>query len=265
LHGKAMSLETLDWNTDLIGQISVKTSNTSDCVKNKRDSMKHGSYVLDILQTAPKDQRTILLIRHSIRESFAGVPDHLYNTVGITPEGSVVAREFGEVIKGIAPDIRLFLSHTVAKRSEMTARSICEGYSSDNRSRILGCEPEIQSPVVNLEKLVEARNRFGWQELLRKWLGQEIPEDILWDPHKYSDEILGKLLNYPAVRPGDMHVVVAHDITLFPVVFSLFDKPVQAIEFLNGVVISADGNTARIQFRNTDLVCETERPIFSDQ
>jgi len=30
LHGKAMSLETLDWNTDLIGQISVKTSNTSD-------------------------------------------------------------------------------------------------------------------------------------------------------------------------------------------------------------------------------------------
>ena len=227
--------------------------------------MKHGSYILDILQNAPKDQRTILLIRHSIRESFAGVPDHLYNTVGITPEGSVVAREFGEVIKGIAPDIRLFLSHTVAKRSEMTARSICEGYSSDNRSRILGCEPEIQSPVVNLEKLVEARNRFGWQELLRKWLGQEIPEDILWDPHKYSDEILGKLLNYPAVRPGDMHVVVAHDITLFPVVFSLFDKPVQAIEFLNGVVISADGNTARIQFRNADIVCETERPIFSDQ
>jgi hypothetical protein len=227
--------------------------------------MKHGSYVLDILQRAPKDQRTILLIRHSIRESFAGVPDHLYNTVGITPEGSVVAREFGEAIKEIAPDIQLYLSHTVAKRSEMTARSICEGYSSDNQSRILGCEPAIQSPVVNLEKLVDVRNEIGWQELLRKWLGQEIPEDILWDPKKYSDDILGKLLNYPAVRPGDMLVVVAHDITLFPLVFSLFGKPVQAIEFLNGVVISADGNAARIQFKNADLVCETERRIFNDR
>jgi len=227
--------------------------------------MKPGSYVLNILQGAPKDQRTILLIRHSIRESFAGVPDHLYNTVGITPEGSAIAREFGEAIKGIAPDTRLFLSHTVAKRSEMTARSICEGYSSGNQSKILGCEPEIQSPVVNLEKLVEARNKFGWQELLRRWLGSEIPEEILWDPHKYSDEILGKLLKYPAVRPGDMLVVVAHDITLFPLVFSLFGTHVQAIEFLNGVVISADGNSARIRFKNADLVCETERPIFSDQ
>jgi hypothetical protein len=226
--------------------------------------MKPGSYVLDILQGAPKDQRTILLIRHSIRESFAGIPDHLFNTVGITPEGSVIAREFGESIKEIVPDKQLFLSHTVAKRSKMTARSICEGYSSDNQSKILGCEPEIQSPVVNLEKLVEARNEFGWQELLRKWLGREISEDILWDPQKYSDEILKKLLNYPAVRPGDMLVVVAHDITLFPLVFSLFGKPVQAIEFLNGVVISADGNVARIQFKNADLVCETECLIFND-
>jgi hypothetical protein len=225
--------------------------------------MKPGSYVLDLLQKAPKDQRTILLIRHSIRESFAGIPDHLFNTVGITPEGSVIAREFGELIKEIAPDKRLFLSHTVAKRSEMTARSICEGYSSDNQSKILGCEPEIQSPVVNLEKLVEARNEFGWQELLRRWSGREISEDILWDPQKYSDEILKKLLNYPAVRPGDMLVVVAHDITLFPLVFSLFGKPVQAIEFLNGVVISADGNVARIQFKNADLVCETEHLIFN--
>jgi len=220
-----------------------------------------GLYVLDILQSVPKNQRTILLIRHSIRESFAGIPDHLFNTVGITPEGSVIAREFGASIKEIAPDKRLFLSHTVAKRSEMTARSICEGYSSDNQSNILGCEPEIQSPVVNLKKLVEARNEFGWQELLRKWLGREIPEDILWDPQKYSDEILKKLLNCPAVRPGDMLIVVAHDITLFPLVFSLFGKPVKAIEFLNGVVISANGNVARIQFKNGDLVCETERLI----
>ena len=220
--------------------------------------MKPGSYVLDILQSAPKYQRTILLIRHSKRDSFEGIPDHLRHTVGITPEGIVMAREFGESIKQIAPDKRLFLGHTVAKRSEMTARSICEGYSSNNQPKILGCEPEIKSPVINLEKLVEVRNEFGWQELIRRWLGREIPEETLWDPQKYSDEILGKLLNYPAVCPGDLLVVIAHDITLFPLVFSLFGKPVKAIEFLNGVVISADTNVANIRFRNADFSSETE-------
>ena len=223
--------------------------------------MKPGSYVLDILQSAPKNQRTILLIRHSKRDSFEGIPDHLRDTVGITPEGIVMAREFGESIKQIAPDKRLFLGHTVAKRSEMTARSICEGYSSNNQPKILGCEPEIKSPVINLEKLVEVRNEFGWQEFIRRWLGREIPEDTLWDPQKYSDEILGKLLNYPTVRPGDMLVVVAHDITLFPLVFSLFGKPVKTIEFLNGVVISADTNVAKIRFRNAEFSFETKRLI----
>jgi hypothetical protein len=223
--------------------------------------MKPGSFVLDILQSTPKNHRTIVLIRHAKRDSFEGIPDHLRSTVGITPEGIVMAREFGKSIQQIAPDKRLFLGHTVAKRSEMTARSICESYSSNNKPKILGCEPEIKSPVVNLEKLVEVRNEFGWQELIRRWLGGKILEDILWDPRKYSDEILGKLLNYPAVSPGEMLVVVAHDITLFPLVFQLFGKPVTAIEFLNGIVISADTNVAKIQFRNAEFSCETERLI----
>ena len=226
--------------------------------------MKPGSYVLDILESAPKNQRTILLIRHSNRDSFGEIPDHLRDTVGINPEGMRMAREFGESIKKIVPDKRLFLGHTVAKRSEMTARSICEGYSSNNQVKILGCEPEIKSPVVNLEKLVEIRNDFGWHELIKRWLGSEIPEDVIWDPRKYSDEILGKLLNYPTVRPGDLLIVVAHDITLFPLVFSLFGKPVKAIEFLNGVVISVDANAVKMQFRNAELLCETERLICND-
>jgi hypothetical protein len=226
--------------------------------------MKPGSYVLDILESAPKNQSTILLIRHSNRDPFGEIPDHLRDTVGINPEGMRMAREFGESIKKIVPDKRLFLGHTVAKRSEMTARSICEGYSSDNQVKILGCEPEIKSPVVNLEKLVEIRNEFGWHELIKRWLGSEISEDVIWDPKKYSDEILGKLLNYPAIRPGDILIIVAHDITLFPLVFSLFGKPVKAIEFLNGVVISVDTNLVKIQFRNAELVCETERLICND-
>jgi hypothetical protein len=220
--------------------------------------MKAGAYVLGLLEKIPHDEKTIVLIRHSKRDSFGGIPDHLRNTVGINPEGICMAREFGESIRKVVPNKRLFLGHTVAKRCEMTACSIREGFSLDGETTILGCEPEIKSPVINLDNLVKLRNEFGWQNLIQQWLESEVPEDILWNPRKYSDEILGKLLTYPKVRPGNMLVVVAHDITLFPLVFSLFGKKVQAIEFLNGIVISAKNDNAEIHFKNAEYSFKTE-------
>lgn len=223
--------------------------------------MKAGGYVLDLLDTTSRNEKTIVLIRHSKRDSFGDIPDHLRDTVGINPEGVQMAREFGESIRQVVPDKRLLLGHTVAKRCEMTARSIQEGFSSDNQTMVLGCQPEIKSPVVNLDNLIRLRNQFGWQGLIQQWLRSELPEDTLWNPRKYTDEILGKLLRYPNVQSGDLLVVVAHDITLFPVVFSIFGKNVKAIEFLNGIVISADSDNAEIQFRNAEYSFKTERRI----
>ncbi|MDD5143097.1 hypothetical protein [Methanoregula sp.] len=223
--------------------------------------MKAGAYVLDLLDEAPLNEKTIVLIRHSKRDSFGGIPDHLRDTIGINPEGVQMAREFGKSIRQVAPKKQLLLGHTVAKRCEMTACSIQEGFSSLNQTRVLGCEPEIKSPVVNLNNLVKLRNEFGWQGLIQQWLRSELPEDTIWNPRKYTDEVLGKLLKYPAVQPGDLLVVVAHDITLFPLVFTIFGKHVKAIEFLNGIVLSVNSDNAEIQFKNAEYSFKTERRI----
>jgi hypothetical protein len=223
--------------------------------------MKAGAYVLDFLDTVPRNEKTIVLIRHSKRDPFGSIPNHLRDAVGINPDGVKMAREFGDAIRQVAPNGRLLLGHTVAKRCEMTARSIQEGFSSDNQTMVLGCEPEIQSPVVNLDNLVKLKNQFGWQGLIQQWLGSELPEDTIWNPRKYSDDVLSKLLTYPNVQYGDLLIFVAHDITLFPLVFSVFGKNVQAIEFLNGIVISADSDNAEIRFRNAEYSFKTERRI----
>jgi len=223
--------------------------------------MKPRDHVLHLIRDAPEDRRTIALIRHSKRKSFNGVPDQLRNSVGITDEGIVMAREFGESINQIAPHKRLFLGHTVAKRAEMTAQSIYEGYSSDNQATIIGCQPEIESPVINLENLVNARNEYGWKNLIIKWLDEEIPRNTLRNPHEYTKDILGKLLRYTRVDAGELLIFVAHDITLFPLVFSLFGENVKAVEFLNGIVISADKNVAEIKFDDGKYSFETERRI----
>ena len=223
--------------------------------------MKPGDYVLDLLQSAPKNRRTIVLVRHSARNSFDGIPEKLREGVEITPEGIRQARAFGESLKEIFTGNHLFLGHTVAHRCRMTAESIGDAYSPVNRVRIIGCQPEIDSPVVNLDKYVAFRNELGWREGIRRWLDQEIPEDTLRNPHNYSDEILRNLLSFPETGERDLLIVVAHDITLFPILFSLFKKNLTAVEFLNGIVITADTTTAEIRYTDADFSLKAERKI----
>lgn len=224
--------------------------------------MKPGDYVLGLIKNAPKNRRTIALIRHSKRESFNGIPDELRDSVGITEEGVVMAREFGEAMNQIPSVQRLLLGHTVAKRAEMTAQSIFDGYCSESQARILGCEPTITSPVVNLENLVKVRNTFGWSNLIIKWLDEEIPTNTLWDPQEYTDETLRHLLQYPGLGMGELLILVAHDITLFPLIYSLFGEKIKSIEFLNGIVISADTKIAEITFVDAKHSFKTERRIL---
>jgi len=223
--------------------------------------MKPGDFVLDILKEAPENRKTIVLIRHSKRDSFEGIPDNLREGVEITPEGILMAREFGESLSKILPERSLFLGHTVARRCRMTAESILDGYPQNIPVRILGCEPAIKSPVVHLEKYIAIRDELGWREVIRKWLDLEILTTIFHNPHQYSDYVLRGLFTCPGIREGDLFVVVAHDITIFPVISSVFGVKVKPIEFLNGIVIMADTDTAELQFTDSETSLKAERKI----
>ena len=65
--------------------------------------MKPCDYVLDLLNDAPKDRRTIALVCHSARNSLAGIPAHLRDGVEITPGGVRLAKAFGESLAGSLP------------------------------------------------------------------------------------------------------------------------------------------------------------------
>lgn len=223
--------------------------------------MKPGTHVLNLLKSVPLNGKTIVLIRHAERDSFHGIPPDQCHTVGLTPQGIRMAQDFGASIRQIAPDTRLLLGHTIARRCEMTARSIRDGFSSDGRARILGCEPEIPGPVADMERFLSGKDKGGWPALIERWLDFKIPEEIIANPLKYSDELLATLLSYPGIRDGEMLVVVAHDMTLFPLVFGLFGKNARAMDFLNGVVISAGRETAGFRFENAEYSFKTERPI----
>lgn len=219
--------------------------------------MKPGKYVLDLLKDLPGDGKTILLLRHSKRDSFQGVPEHIRPTVEITHEGVEMARDFGNALNTVVPGRRLFLGHTIARRCRMTAECIAEGYSSAQRIQMVEFHREIEEPVVNLSRFVALREAFGWQQLMKKWLSGEIPPTIMQDPLRYSGTLINRLLSFHHMNYGDIFAVIAHDITLFPIVYSVFGNPVTTIDFLNGVVISANNNSSEIMFADAGCSLRT--------
>ena len=223
--------------------------------------MKPGDYVLSLLNSVPVDRRTIVLMRHSARNSFEGIPEELREGVEITPEGVSMAKAFGKSLSEIASRENLFLGHTAARRCRMTAESIGEGYSPASRVRLLGCQPEIESPVVNPDKYVALRDELGWREGIRRWLDEEIPADTLCNPHSYSEDILEKLLSCPVIGKNNLLFVVAHDITIIPIISNVFGKRITAVEFLNGIVITVNETTAEIRYSDVENSLKTERDI----
>lgn len=220
--------------------------------------MSHGDYVLNLLKEVPKTKKTIVLIRHSHRDSFRGIPDNLREGVELTREGILMARAFGESLGQIFPKKRILLAHTIAKRCQMTAESISHGYASPDRVRIVGCHPKVGSVVANPDNYISLREELGWQCLMQKWLNLEIPEQTLENPHKYCDTVLAGLVSFSGMYHDDLLVVIAHDVTIIPILFRIFGKPVTSIEFLNGIVLTGDSTSFEIRYADADHALKAE-------
>lgn len=223
--------------------------------------MRPGNFVLDLLKEVPEGRKTIAVIRHSARNSFDGVPNHLRDHVEITPEGILMAREWGATLGKIQQGRTLCLGYTAVLRCRMTAEAICNGYPPGIPVRILGCEPEIKSPVINLEGILALINAVGGREVIRRWAYEEISGTLLQNPHRYADGVLRTLFSYRGTGDKDLLVVIAHDITIFPLVLSVFGKILEDVEYLNGMVISMDSDTAEFRFADSDCSLKAEREI----
>jgi hypothetical protein len=220
--------------------------------------MQPGGFILDLLRETHGTEWTILFLRHSVRDSFTGVPDHLRQGVGINPEGICRARNFGRSLAEVLPGRRLLLGHTVARRCRMTAECIGEGYSPCKDFRILGCRPDVQDPVADPARYIALREEFGWPGLMKRWLNREISYDILADPHRYARTQLENLVSFHEGCDADLLVVVAHDITLLPIVLHVFGRPITALDFLNGIVITPGRTGTGIRFADADCSVKAE-------
>lgn len=213
--------------------------------------MKPGTYVLDLLLKSQNSGKTIVYLRHSTRDSFAGVPEHLRQGVEITPQGIQMAREFGTSLHRIFPEKQLILGHTIARRCQMTAEFIGQGFSP-GCFQIIDYQGEIEDPILDMDSYCNLRDEIGWENLIIRWLNKKIPLNIMQDPDTYADTHVKKLVSFDGIGNGNLFVVIGHDYTLFPIVSRTFGKKMTGIDFLNGIVIAADSGTAKILFSDAD-------------
>jgi broad specificity phosphatase PhoE len=214
--------------------------------------MNHGDYVLNLLGEVPETGKTIVLMRHAHRDSFQGIPDDLREKVPITPGGVLMARAFGRSLGKTVPKKRILLGHTPAKRCQMTAESIGHGYASPDRVRILGCSPGVGSVVTDPDQYIRLREELGWRSLMQKWLNRKIPGTILEHPRAYCENLLTGLVSFQGMDHDDLLIMIAHDVTIFPVVHSIFGKTLTSLEFLNGLVITVGSPACEIRYADAD-------------
>lgn len=215
------------------------------------------------LRRLPERERTVILIRHANRPSFEGVPYDIRPHVEITPEGIENARRFGVSLAPVIEGKRIHLLHTPARRCRMTAMAIRDGLSPGNTAGIgIGDAPHIADPVRDLEEFRRLNEQFGWSELIRRWLAGKIDEGVLWNASRYSEDLLKQVLEGPGFCPGEVRIVVAHDITLFPFIHTYFGRCMTTIGYLDGIVVKADTQTMEVGFDDVSL--SMENILFPD-
>jgi hypothetical protein len=220
-----------------------------------------GAHVLDLLRNGPVGDRTVLYLRHSIRNSFAGVPVEQQLAAEITPEGVLRAREFGASLRQLLPGRRLVLGHTLARRCRMTAECIGAGYAPGGEFRMIDYHGDIDDLFLDVDAFLAIREEHGWEGMIERWLARQIPPTVMRDPRIYADRHLDRLLSTDGVDDGDLFIVIGHDITVFPLVSRLFDRTITTVDFLNGIVIDADGTTAGARFSDGERALATTLTI----
>lgn len=143
----------------------------------------------------------------------------------------------------------------------MTAECIGAGYAPGGRFRMVDYRRDIDDLILDVDALLALRDAIGWDALILRWLDGGVPPGVMRDSRAYADLHLEQLVAFDGIDDRDLFVVVGHDITLFALASRLFDRAITTVEFLNGIVMDADGTTGRARFSDGDRTLATTLTI----
>ena len=166
----------------------------------------------DIPALAKASDRTVLVLRHSIRESLrAGSVDP-----DLTPEGAELARRCGRLLSGLGNDIVFAASPRT--RTRRTAQHMMVG-GGFPRQEVRDC-PElgdltIFAHPVDFEAMLRTRNT---ENVMREYFSTGHAEGLK-DMRPFAEELLTFLTGTPF--PASRTVIVSHDVLAMTILSAL--------------------------------------------
>lgn len=181
---------------------------------------------------ADGSDRTVLVLRHSIRESLrAGSVDP-----DLTPEGEELARKGGRLLSGLGNDILFAASPRI--RTRRTAECMMEG-GGFPRQEVRDC-PElgdltIFSRPVDFEAMLRTRNT---ENVMREYYSTGRAEGLK-DMRPFAAELLTYLTRTPF--PASRTVIVSHDVLAMSILSALGVRSFSVDDwcgYLHGVLLT---------------------------
>ena len=166
----------------------------------------------DIPALADASDQTVLVVRHSIRESLrAGSVDP-----DLTPEGAELARRCGRLLSGLGNDVLFAASPRT--RTRRTAQYMMEG-GGFPRQDVRDC-PElgdltIFAHPVNFEAMLRTRNT---ENVMREYFSTGHAEGLK-DMRFFAEELLSFLTGTPF--PASRTIIVSHDVLAMSILSAL--------------------------------------------
>lgn len=166
----------------------------------------------DIPALADASDRTVLVVRHSIRESLrAGSVDP-----DLTPEGAELARRCGRLISGLGKDTVFAASPRT--RTRRTAQYMMEG-GGFPRQEVRDCpklgDLTIFAHPVDFEAMLRDHNT---EPVMREYFSTGHAEGLK-DMRPFAEELLSFLTGTPF--PASRTVIVSHDVLAMSILSAL--------------------------------------------
>ncbi len=213
--------------------------------------LQWGQWILDKLKSMPKNGRYVLMIRHSERYDFNGIPIESWNSTGLTEQGKIAASEFGKALVSHIGIESVSTEGWGLERCVDTAFRIAEGAAESGcRKCSFSVASDLESPIANSERYTEYLKSGRWKEMLRQWLSSPSDSGIMKPYLEYSSKIMKEVLKKRDPPTNAVNIIVTHDLHIFPLITANFNVVKLGIDYMDGILISRGDKDSKVYHRD---------------
>jgi broad specificity phosphatase PhoE len=210
--------------------------------------LQWGTKIIEAIKQLDGQENTIVLVRHSERRSFDGMPVEKWNSVLLTERGIEAAKQFGKAVTTDAAVKDLRVHHWGLKRCVMTADAISQG-AIEAGSNVSGPTAiQLKSPIVVQKEYQKEIGSVRWEKFVDEWLRASGPQFGMMSSDQYAKEILRELRNEKKSSPSGATIIATHDLHIIPLIKYVFHETQPWIDFLDGIAVKVNHNSMAVSY-----------------